>query len=176
MTNPVDTAKPGDCFRDANGVTWLLTEDNISRPWVTSRRMFHSHEEAREANLTPIVPPSDGARPRDSRWISVPPVDASDPAQLRHAAAVLDLLRARAGAEQRELAVAARIAVGRANRLDTDAADQALAEKVARKTWAEHLDQVGEAEWDQLPSSWQAEKIDIALAGIRAGRAAKAAE
>lgn len=64
MTTPhpadTDTAKPGDAFRDEDGVTWMLTDGCIPA-WSTSRPVGgyreHYHSEARrERTLTPLVP------------------------------------------------------------------------------------------------------------------------
>lgn len=97
--------------------------------------------------------------------------DPSNPAQLRLVVALLDELRASGEMDgyQGSLAVIARELSIRADRLEADAADRALAEKIAR----EAVPPNAWVQFDRLDGVVRESRIQTALAGIRAGRDAE---
>lgn len=175
--HPADQAKPGDAFRDENGVIWMLTADGDLRPWVTFERdgnSWHSLAIARAANLTRLVPETHDVRlatahredcmryenllegyceqlgvshyndisaaiarnraALDAAAVGFPAPDASNPTDLRRAAAICDHLRASReldDAYQAPLAKVAREICRYADRLEADAADHIKAVEFA---------------------------------------------
>ena len=162
--HPADTAKPGDAFRDENGATWLLARNRATwcYPWFTlsgHTALWHTSTDAHEHTLTRLVPEGDGV-------VDAEVIDVSDPAQLRRAAALVREVSYSCTSEwEDELQEVSDFVAARADRLDVDAADRALAEQIAGDVWKG----VG-----PTPSTLDDAITEAVLAGIRAGRDAEA--
>lgn len=160
-THPADTAKPGDAFHDEAGHTWVMDPD-YNTPWFTpiqvDGRSWHTAAEARERTLTPLAPPM----PAD--WCTLTHFDTPDASNPAHAKFVVAWL---ASAEPFEIGMnlgdAIQAVDAYAGRLDTDNADQALAEQIA----------LAHGAWKASSPTARYSVTAAVVAGIRAGRDAE---
>ena len=148
--------------------TWLLARNRATwcYPWFTlsgHTALWHTSTDAHEHTLTRLVPEGDGV-------VDAEVIDVSDPAQLRRAAALVREVSYSCTSEwEDELQEVSDFVAARADRLDVDAADRALAEKIAR----EAVPPNAWVQFDRLDGVVRESRIQTALAGIRAGRDAE---
>ena len=156
---------------------WLIAEAHFDRDMA--ERQLSDAWDALDWDV-PDIPLDDAIRDLRQRVddaATLPTPDASNPAQLRHAAAIVREVSYSCTSEwEDELQEVSDFVAARADRLDADAADRDLAEKIAQEQWDRNRDYA--SPWREIHGSPARQAcIEAAAAGIRAGRdAAKAVQ